>query len=154
MTTFQKLVVLAACVLVPGRSAAQAKPIPTTPREFQDYYAAVTAISAGPVEWVEAPTVQVVGRFHRAVVITSEIYTTLFVEQVTLGEELCCKEVAWARQVTMFRLASAFGLRGELTDLVVGDWRSPGSFEFTLHDRWFLVTIGEGTDLLIAELTN
>ena len=153
MSIFPRFIFFLACVLDPGSLVAQAHAIPTISRNPEDYFRSVIAVRVEPAE-VEAPTEQARRRFHRAVVIRAEIYTTLFIEQVTQGSDGCCMEFAWARQLVMFELASAFGLRGEMSDLVLGDWRSPRSFEFTLHRRRFLATIGEGTDLLVDELDN
>jgi len=129
----------------------QAIEIPLRPSE-PDYYAWITQLSIGQTAWSRNPQDSVVGRRYRAAVLTSEIFSTLIIELVTLGTEACCAKVAWSRRVDMEAFRRQFGLGGELAGLVAGDWRSDRSFEFTIHRRHFLAMIDEGPRLTIQEL--
>ncbi len=130
---------------------SQAIEIPLRPSDA-DYYPWITQLSIGKVTWSGSSQDSVVGRRYRAAVLTSEIFSTLIIELVTVGTEGCCARVAWSMRVDMEAFRRRFGLGAELAGLVVGEWQSDRSFEFTIQRRQFLATISEGPRLTIQEL--
>ena len=129
----------------------KAKEIPTYPRAF-DYYAWITQLSMGSRTSSQKPRDPAIGYQYRAAVLTSEIFSTLVIELVTVGEEGCCAAVAWSRTVDTEAFRKAFNIRGEFAGLVIGTWRSDRSFEFSSQRRRFLATIDGGPKVMIEEL--
>ena len=121
-------------------------PIPTTLRATQDYYPWITALSSGPVQWTSDEETEISrGLAYRVVVLTSEIYDTVLLEEITLGNEGCCVALGTVRELDLRALADHFGLRGEMSGFRLTRWMGPDSFEFQLHRRTF------GVDALGAD---
>lgn len=129
-------------------------PIPTTPRKDQDYYHWITALSSGPIQWTTIEqSDRSRGRAYRVVVLTSEIYDTVLLEEITLGDEGCCVALGAVRELDLRALAMHFGLRGEISGFRLTRWVGPDSFEFQLHRRKFRAG-GIGADsVTVQEVT-
>ena len=94
-----KKILILFIILLPTIVAAQAPTkIETKIIDKVDYYEWLTSLSVGPFEWVEmsqddyenaGPNV-VVGRRYRVAVATSEIYSSVYIEEITEGSEGCC----------------------------------------------------------------
>jgi hypothetical protein len=88
-------------------------------------YAWIVFLSEGPITWRELPTKgegkdpNTTGRAYRIVQPVSEIYDTILLEGVIIGNEGCCKKVRKVAQVDLEGFAKALGFNGEI-----------GEFEF------------------------
>jgi len=127
-------------------SAAAPRLIGTRLRSAADYYPWITQLSAGEVRWSEgASEDESSGCMYRVAVLVSEIYNTVLLEEVTLGQEGCCAELGKVRELDLQSFADAFQLPGELSGFAVGRWTAPDAFEFTYHHRQFRM-VGVGRD--------
>jgi hypothetical protein len=125
--------------LMAGVTSAQSVVINTTPEKAS--YPWITQLSQGPIDWFEKDenaTVQ--GRAYRVVVLVSEIYYTVLIEQVTLGREGCCKKVARSRQVDLSAFVAKYQFAGELTGFKFVRWVGPTSFVFSYKEREFVMS--------------
>ncbi len=126
--------------------------IPTELDDPEVYYPWITQLSFGPRSWVgteETDEIQAVR--HRVAVTTSEIYNSLHMERITWGMEGCCAEVQWSYSWRMWEMSDWFGIRGEVSGVVVTGWRGANEFVFSLHGRRFVVAVGEGPRFTIEE---
>src|SRR2546427_9071372 len=97
---------------------ALAAEVRVSPWKNRDYYASIVFLSEGPITWRstrpktagEEPTS--VGRAYRVVQLISEIYDTLLVEEVTLGNEGCCNKVRGVSRGDLDGVAKALGSMG------------------------------------------
>jgi len=127
---------LAVCLASP--LAAQVD-IPTTPRD-RDYYAWITSIATAPHQLITPRTDTANSRRYRMVVLTSEIYSTVIVEEVRYGSEGCCARVVAARQVNLDSLARHFQMKGELAGFTVLSSPAPTIFRVRFKGRDFEVS--------------
>jgi hypothetical protein len=120
---------------------AQEIEVPTQTAKYADHYPWITFLSEGPIDWFEKDeTAKVQGRAFRVVVLTSEIYNTIYLEEITLGREGCCKRLAQIRKFNLEVFAKGFGFIGELSGFEVIRWVTPTSFEFRFRERSFLMS--------------
>ena len=121
-------------------SPAQSVHVPTLPAKA-NYYPWITYLSQGPTHWIESRDEnKTQGRAYRVVVLTSDIYNTVYFEEVALGREGCCKKVLQVRKFDLEAFASKYGLKGELAGFEFARWLGPTSFVFTFGDRGFVVS--------------
>jgi len=124
-----------------GVQADSIKKIATHPKEKADYYPWITYLSQGPTDWLDEKSTSVVqGRAYRIVVLTSEIYDSVYIEEITSGDEGCCVSVTSIRKLDLDQLFSEFGIVGERTGFKLIRWLSPTSVEFSIHSRKFRMT--------------
>jgi hypothetical protein len=64
----------------------------------------------------------------------------VFSEEISEGEEGCCKKIVSVRKIDLDQLAEVFGLRGEMSGFEVGQWISPISFRFVIGYRRFVLS--------------
>jgi hypothetical protein len=120
---------------------AQEIEVPTQTEKSADYYPWITFLSEGPIDWFEKDeTAKVQGRAFRVVVLTSEIYNTIYLEEITLGREGCCKRLIKIRKFNLEIFAKGFGFIGELSGFEVIRWVTPTSFEFRFQERSFMMS--------------
>jgi hypothetical protein len=74
---------------------------------------------------------------YRLAVLTSEIYSTVLIEEVRFGDAGCCACVAVVRELDLDQMARAFSMRGEITGVRIVRPLSPTSFRITMHGRTF-----------------
>ncbi|MCE7991313.1 MAG: hypothetical protein HEP71_05005 [Roseivirga sp.] len=87
-----------------------------TPKKVEkDYYAWLTLLTEGPVHWLDEPRRKTKGVARRICIANSEIYNGLYIEQVTLGREGCCKAIVESRELDLFQVFEKFGLTGEIS---------------------------------------
>jgi hypothetical protein len=103
-----------------------------------DYYPWITKMEIGPIDWVYESE-DVAGRAYRVVVTTSEIYNSMYFEEITIGDEGCCVKVSSTRMFEIEQFAKKAGLKGELASLRFVEWLSPTSFKFKFHNRSFIL---------------
>lgn len=128
--------------------------IDTVPQVGTDYYPWVTFLSQGPITWkTQDISREDEGFAYRAAITTAEIYNGLYIEKVTLGSEGCCKRITSVRKLDRQMFGEAFNLRGEFTGLTFIEWRSTTSFEFSIHNRRFLITDIDKSQVQIIELS-
>jgi hypothetical protein len=120
--------------------AAEPIAVSTTPAKA-DYYPWVTFLSQGPIDWFEKnENAKVQGRAYRVAILVSEIYNTVFLEEVALGSEGCCKKLSRSRQFDLKAFAASYGFKGELSAFEFVRWLSPTSFVFRYRDRNFVMS--------------
>jgi hypothetical protein len=121
-----------------AQDSAQALTIALTV-DSADYYPWIEQLITAPTEWLpeiddEEESVETVRGTHwRFIVTRSEIYVSIYLEQVSFGMEGCCMKLALVRAVEEEDIARHFRLRGELSrleNLIAVDHRS---FRFVLH---------------------
>ena len=141
-------VLAAACLASP--LAAQVD-IPTTPRE-RDYYAWITSITTAPHQLITPRTDTTNSRRYRMVVLTSEIYSTLILEEVRYGPEGCCARVVAAREVNLESLARHFQMKGSLAGFTVISSPGPTTFRVRFKGRDFEVSRIDQPNVRFTEL--
>ena len=114
---------------------AQAE-IPTSPRE-RDYYAWITSVATAPHQAITPGNDSTNSRRYRLVVLTSEIYNTVIVEEIIFGREACCARVRSAREVDLDALVRQFQLRGERAGFSIDSSLSPTAFRVRFMGRRF-----------------
>ncbi|MCH7910216.1 MAG: hypothetical protein IIB38_11425 [Candidatus Hydrogenedentes bacterium] len=121
----------------------------------RDYYPSIIQLSAGPYATTDIPGITALR--YRAAVTISEIYSTLFVEAVAVGQEGCCLRVLWARRVDL-ALTPSGRLRGlpgrSMSGLMLHEWTSPNSFVLTIRDRRYEAVIGGEEEFSVRDITN
>ena len=138
---------------------ALAAEVRVSPWKNRDYYASIVFLSEGPITWRSTPPKTAgeeptsVGRAYRVVQLISEIYDTLLVEEVTLGNEGCCKKVRGVSRVDLDGFAKAFGFVGEISGFEFVKWESQTSFRFRFKGREFKVTGLGNSNLTISEVS-
>ena len=120
-----------------------------------DYYPWISQFSAGPFATTDTPGITALR--YRAIVTISEIYSTLYVEAVAVGQEGCCMRILWARRVDL-ALPPSGRLRGlpgrSMRGLVLHEWTSPNSFVLTIRDRRYEAVIGGEEEFSVRDITN
>ena len=115
-----------------------------------DFYPWITVMKRGTVDWVyESDDVE--GRAYRVVVLTSEIYNTVYFEEITIGDEGCCVKVASTREFEIGQFAKKAGFKGELAGFRFVDWLSPTSFKFKFKNRLFILRNVEKKQVSVTE---
>jgi len=146
---------LASC-FIPSASAAQVRLLPGT---ATDYYAWIVFLSQGPIRWTSKPSStpgqepESFGRAYRVVQLTSEIYDTVLIEEITMGNEGFGKKVKAVRQVDLDGFVKSFGFVGEIAGFTFVRWESPTSFRFRFKGREFSVDGLDGSRLRVDEIT-
>ena len=143
------LVALLVFALTAGATFAETVAIRTTPAKA-NYYPWITYLSQGPIDWFEKnENAKVQGRAYRVVILVSEIYNTVFLEQVTFGTEGCCKKLSHSRRFDLKTFAEKFGFAGELSGFEFVRWLSPTSFVFQYQERNFVISAINKPDVKI-----
>ena len=124
-----------------------AKEIDTKIRATSGEYIAIFQLSSGPIKWdklsrdeyLNISAEKKIGVNYRAVVVLSEIYSSLLVERILYSpEEGCCNEIDEVYEIDLRDLADKFNLKkGEIRGLVVEEWLSPTEFVFSLKGKTF-----------------
>jgi len=122
------------------------------------YYASVVDLSIGPVEWVdfdettdeeELPPEIVRGRFFRIAVTTSEEMRSYYIEQITIGDEGCCIEIASISEIDIYDLERRLKLP-TWPSLEPVRWTSPTSYIFEAKDRRFEIrNLGDSVPIVV-----
>lgn len=107
----------------------------------KDYYAWITSLNEGPVNWLDEPEGEIEGRAYRTCITTSEIYNSLDVEEVTFGTEGCCKRIASKKELDLYELFTQFGLTGEVANVQFSKWANKTTFELEIQDQLFSVSL-------------
>jgi hypothetical protein len=97
-------------------------------------------MSLGPAIPIEPATAELSERSLRVVVTRSEIYDSVYIEEVTFGEEGCCARVSAVRSIDMAAFQESFGMHGEVAGFQFDRWLSPSSFGFTFKRRRFVLS--------------
>jgi hypothetical protein len=145
MTNVRNLV---AGLLLPFFTMAPAQAgeyVNTSIQKTADYYVWITMLSPGEKIWNNLSDKDyerlgekaIAARQFRIAVTTSEIYNTVYLEEITEGPEGCCRKFVKIRQLDLNDMQKKFNLRGELAGFEVYYWTSPTSFKFKLQDRTF-----------------
>ena len=101
LKTYSVAIIMVLTILFSQRVFAQEIEVLTQTAKYANHYPWITFLSEGPIDWFENDeTAKVQGRAYRVVVLTSEIYNTIYLEEITLGREGCCKRLAQIRKFT------------------------------------------------------
>ena len=142
-------------LLLAGSHAGAQAPItlPLQPRDSADYYPWIEQSLAAPTEWVVSDKDESTGVRWRLVVLRSEIYVSLFLERVTLGEEGCCMRLDLVRELDIERAARHFGMRGEISQFGSLVAVAPRAFRFQLQGMPLLLTVISSDSVRIERAT-
>lgn len=139
-------------------TAAFAAEVRLLPDKGKDYYAWIVFLSRGPIQWTTTPPAapgddsKSTGRAYRLVQLVSEIYDTVLIEDITLGNEGCCVKVKAVRRVDLDGFAKALGFIGEIAGFRFLAWESGTSFRFRFHDREFIAIGLDKPRLVVNEV--
>ena len=128
------------------------------PDKAKDYYAWIVFLSRGPIKWTSTPPAvpgddpKSTGQAYRVVQLVSEIYDTVLIEEITLGNEGCCVKVKTVRRVDLDGFAKTFGFIGEIAGFRFLDWESGTSFRFRFHEREFIAIGLDEPRLVVNEV--
>ena len=114
----------------------------------KDYYTWITSLNEGPVKWLAEPENEIEGRAYRICITTSEIYNSLYIEQVTFGTEGCCKKIAWKKQLDLYDLFREFKLTGEVTNVEFSKWLNNTTCYLSIQERTYALSI-EGSSVSV-----
>jgi len=141
LKTYSVAIIMVLTILCSQWVFAQEIEVLTQTVKYANHYPWITFLSEGPIDWFENDeTAKVQGRAFRVVVLTSEIYNTIYLEEITLGREGCCKRLAQIRKFNLEVFAKEFGFIGELSGFEVIRWVTPTSFEFRFREYSFLMS--------------
>ena len=107
----------------------------------KDYYAWITSLNEGPTKRLDEPDGDVRARANRICITTSEIYNSLYIEEVTFGRERCCKKIASKKQLDLYELFDKFELQGEVANIKFGKWLNFSTFELEIQGRTFSIEL-------------
>lgn len=105
----------------------------------KDYYAWITSLNEGPVNWLDEPDGEIEGRAYRTCITTSEIYNSLYIEEVTFGTEGCCKQIASKKELDLYELFIKFGLTGEVANIEFSKWINKSTFQLQIKGQSFSI---------------
>ena len=149
MTVALRLLPFLLLGLAAGPVIAEPVGVSTEPAKA-DYYPWITFLSQGPIDWFEKnENAKVQARAYRVAVLVSEIYNTVYLEEVTFGSEGCCKKLSRSRRFDLKGFASAFGFTGELSGFEFVRWVNPTSFVFRYHERNFVMSAINKTEVKV-----
>lgn len=123
-------IVIALSVFTTIAASAQEVSIKTTDVSKENYYNIITYLNEGE------PTDN--GKVYRVVISTSEIYDSLIIETLTMGEEGGNVKVINRRKVDLENLWSVFHLTGEISGLKFIKWINPTSFSLKIANKIFV----------------
>lgn len=107
----------------------------STKKVQKDYYVALTSLTESPVHWLDEPEGKVKGTAHRICIATSEIYNSLYIERVTLGQVGCCKSIVESRELDLFQVFEKFGLTGEISGITFNQWIDSSSCDIMIGEK-------------------
>ena len=128
-----KYLILTFAFLLTGIMAfGQSKRIITTDASKINYYPDIVYLNEGE------PAAN--GKIYRAIITLSEVYNSLIIETLTVGDEGGNVKIVSRRKVDLDGLWSAFNLQGEVAGLNFVKWQSPTAFIITIYDKKFAVS--------------
>jgi len=105
------------------------------------YYDYITSLHVGESIWYENPTdYNNMGMRYRAVIVSEEVYRTLYIETFRLGDE--------GSQKLVVTKGKHFGE----AILKFVEWRSPQTFVLEVNGKAKLATIGKEGGVTLSEL--
>ena len=149
------------CLNFPAPSAMAGDYVNTRIQKTVDYYVWITALSVGEkirtniseMNQEKLGKKAIDARQFRVAVTTSEIYNSVYLEEITHGPEGCCLKFAKIRKLDLHDMQKKFKLQGELSGFEVSYWTSPTSFKFKIHNRTFELSDLDKTKVYIEEET-
>jgi hypothetical protein len=118
--------------------------------DSSDYYPWISQLSMGKVRWSRTERDSTVGRRYRAVVLTSEIFSTLVIERIGFGIEGCCAKVEWSRLVRLGDVRQRMGWGQAIVGLRIESWPSDSTFVFVVKSHQYLATISGPQELRLV----
>ena len=95
----KSLLFLSALALPPLTFGQQIHPIKTI--DTAPIYENIVALVSSDIVWIEVPSEHAFPQATRQLITIDEIYNSLFLEQINMGEEGCCTEIAWSHRIDM-----------------------------------------------------
>ena len=149
------------CLNFAAPSAQAGDYVNTRIQKTADYYVWITALSPGEKIWTNISEEDherlgekaIDARQFRVAVTTSEIYNSVYLEEITHGPEGCCLKFAKIRKLDLHDMQKKFKLQGELSGFEVSCWTSPTSFKFKIHNRTFELSDLDKPKVYIEEET-
>jgi hypothetical protein len=111
-----------------------------TKQENQDYYAYITYLSQGPIDWLTETVDNVDGYSYRFIIVTSEIYENLYIEKISLGYEGNSKKLLFKRKIPLDEVFQKFGVEGERSGIEFIKWIDFTSFIIRFHSTNYVVS--------------
>jgi len=141
-TVVYLLTVVIALVVGPVVDAWSAEVlVRTIPHARADYYEWITSLSEGPTySLLVDELAEIQARIFRVVVLTSEIYNTVYIEEITTGREGCCRRLKSIRKLDLEDWAQQFKMKGELAGFRIVRWSTPTTAEVEFQGRAFVLT--------------
>jgi hypothetical protein len=127
---------LLSVILVPSISnAAEIDVAIPTRQSTKVNYEWISLLAEGPAAWLASDErTQVQGKVLRMVIYagTEEMPSTYRIEEITFGQEGCCRKLLRAREFQLYGHMKAFGAlnRKEGREFEFIKWLSPSSLEF------------------------
>ena len=113
----------------------------TIPQTRPDYYEWITSLSEGPAQSLAVDELaKVQARILRVVVLTSEIYNTVYIEEITIGREGCCRRLKSIRKLDLEDWAQQLKTKGELAGFRIVRWNTPTTAEVEFQGRAFVLS--------------
>ena len=153
MVRFTLLVVSVLALVAPSLARAQVE-IRTLPRNERDHYAWVTQLETGahlpvPIDSRDSSR----SRRFRLAVLTSEIFSTILIEEVRYGVEACCARVTSVRELDLSAMARQFEMGRELAGVRVVRSLSPTAFRISFRSRTFDLTNIDRPRITVTEIS-
>jgi hypothetical protein len=117
----------------------------------QDYYAWITSLNESPINWLKKSENDIRGRAYRICITTSEIYNSLYIEEVTFGSEGCCKKILSKKELDLYELFKEYQIRGEVTNVKFLKWIDATTCQLTIKDKIYSVS-NLDSDIVKVEL--
>lgn len=136
---------------------ALAAEIRLSPYKEKNYYPWAVFLSQGPIRWTSpsprtrGQNLRSIGHAYRLVQLVHEIYDTILVEEVAVGEEGCCKRVTGISVVDLDALVTAFEMNGEVNGFEFVEWDTSATFRFKFKGRKFIATVLNRSRLSVTE---
>jgi hypothetical protein len=111
----------------------------------KDYYAWITSLNEGPINWLDKREGDVRARAFRTCITTSDIYNSLYIEEVTLGNEGCCKQIASKKELDLYTLFEKFELTGEVANVTFSKWVNKTTFELQIQEQIFSISVQQNS---------
>jgi hypothetical protein len=83
------------------------------------------------------------GHKHRIIIITSGIYSNVYLDKLSLNVEGDVSKQIWSRRIDLTKLYSEYSLTEESDNFVIFEWVDNASFTFKVSDIMFIAIISE-----------
>ena len=150
---------LSLIAFVPCLLVAQEHRIPAQVQTKHDYYSKAIFLSQGPLAVIATSSSDTVtDRSFRVVITAQAVFGgkgeggyDIFIEEMTFGEEGCCRNLVRIQRIEPRDIMQAFSIEGEPWKLRFVEWLSPTSFFFDLADTRFRMTYVDKSSVTVSK---